>query len=163
MPGPLSIPGDMMSTFPNSLQKPERFDLYVRKFRAMCAMHGIQVGSHTDLPGFMQKLVEDRFFGMDFWKLVGKLSDREGGELSDDQMLTVVVEGITGGEISEEDGEGKKAVDNLRAMLAGVDVQGEAQNQVELAPFPRIEAEPWQGGGRTGIHAVEPSLKLADS
>jgi TonB family protein len=164
MPGPLSIPGDMMSTFPNSLQKPERFDLYVRKFRAMCAMHGIQVGSHTDLPGFMQKLVEDRFFGMDFWKLVGKLSDREGGELSDDQMLAVVVEGVTGGDLTEDDGEAKRVVDNLRAMLAGVDVQGQGQNQVEPAPFPRLEAEPWQqGGGEMGIHVVETSLKLADS
>jgi TonB family protein len=163
MSGPLSIPGDMMSTFPNSLQKPERFDLYVRKFRAMCAMHGIQVGSRSDLSLFMQKLVEDRFFGMDFWKLVGKLSDREGGELSDDQMLAVVVEGVADSEISEEDVEAKKVVDDLRAMLAGVDVQGQVQNQVELAPFPRIEPEPWQGGGRTGIHAVEPSLKLADS
>jgi TonB family protein len=153
----------MMSTFPNSLQKPERFDLYVRKFRAMCAMHGIQVGSRSDLPLFMQKLAEDRFFGMDFWKLVGKLSDREGGELSDDQMLAVVVEGVADSEISEEDVEAKKVVDDLRAMLSGVDVQGQAQNQVELAPFPRIEPELWQGGGRTGIHAVEPSLKLADS
>src|ERR1700692_2931396 len=115
------IQGDMMSAYANSLQKPESFDRYVRKFRSICMMHGVQMGTPTELPGFMRKLVEDRHLAMDFWAFVGKLSDREGGELSDDQMLGVVVEGITEGEISEEDGGQMRTVDDLRAMLAGVD------------------------------------------
>src|SRR6266567_980145 len=130
----------MMSAFANSVQKPERFDMYVRKFRSICMMHGIQVGSRTELPGFLRKLVEDRHLAMDFWAFIGKLSNREGGELSDDQVLGVVVEGITDAEFSEVDGGAKRTVDDLRAMLAGVDIQGPGQSQVEMAPFPRSEA-----------------------
>jgi outer membrane biosynthesis protein TonB len=156
----------MMSAFANSLQKPDRFDLYVRKFRATCGLHGIQMGSRSDLPGFLERVVDDRAFGMDFWKLIGKLSDREGGELSDDQVLAVIVEGVTGDDRSEEDGEVKQTVDSLRALLAGVDVQGPGQGQVELAPFPRSEADPVPRDAdplprdkEAGIHAVELPLR----
>jgi TonB family protein len=130
----------MMSAYANSLQKPEGFDKYVRKFRSICTMHGVQIGSRTKLPDFMRKLGDDRHLAMDFWAFIGKLSDREGGELSDDQMLGVVVEGITEGEISEEDGGQMRTVDDLRAMLAGVDIKSPEQTPVAMAPFPRSEA-----------------------
>jgi Gram-negative bacterial TonB protein C-terminal len=146
-----------MSALANSLHKPERFDAYVRRFRAICGMHGIQVGSRGDLCGFMQKLMEDRHLSMDFWSFVGKLSGREGGELSDDQMLAVIVEGVTGGESSEEDG---RVVDDLRAMLAGVDIQGPGKGQVELAAFPpRSETGPPQADGELRPRVLELPLK----
>jgi TonB family protein len=125
----------MMSAYANSLQKPESFDRYVRKFRSICTMHGVEIGSRTKLPDFMRKLIEDRHLAMDFWAFIGKVSDREGGELSDDQMLGVVVEGIAEGEISEEDNGQMRTVDDLRAMLSGVDVQSQAP--VVMAPFPK--------------------------
>jgi TonB family protein len=125
----------MMSAYANSLQKPESFDRYVRKFRSICTMHGVEIGSRTNLPDFMRKLVEDRHLAMDFWAFIGKVSDREGGELSDDQMLGVVVEGITDSEISEEDNGQTRTVDDLRALLAGEDLQSQAP--VVMAPFPR--------------------------
>jgi hypothetical protein len=127
----------MMSAFTNSLQKPEGFELYVRKFRAICVLHDVPVGSRKDLPAFLQKLVEDRPLAMDFWKLTGKLSNREGGELSDDQMLAVVIEGVTGGESPEVGGEQKQSVDDLRAMLAGVDIQNPGQDRTEEAIPPQ--------------------------
>ena len=126
-----------MSASTNSLQKPEGFELYVRKFRAICTLHDVQVGSRRDLPGFLQKLVEDRPLAMDFWKLTGKLSNREGGELSDDQMLAVVIEGVTGGESPEAGGEQKQSVDDLRAMLAGVDIQSPGQDRIEEPATPQ--------------------------
>ncbi len=129
-----------MSAYANSVQKPERFDMYVRKFRSICMMHGVPVGSRKELPAFLRKLIEDRHLAMDFWAFVGKLSDREGGELSDNQMLGVIVEGITDCDISEQDGGVRRIVDDLRAMLAGVDIQGPEPRQVEMAPFPRSEA-----------------------
>jgi len=147
----------MMSALANSLHKPERFDAYVRRFHAICAMHGIQVGSRGDLCGFMQRLMEDRHLSMDFWSFVGKLSGREGGELSDDQMLAVIVEGVTGGQSSEED---VRVVGDLRAMLAGVDIQGPGKGQVELAPFPpRSETGPPQVDGELRPRVVELPLK----
>jgi TonB family protein len=145
----------MMSAFANSVQKPERFDMYVRKFRSICMMHGIQIGSHMELSGFLRKLVEDRHLAMDFWAFIGKLSNREGGELSDDQVLSVVVEGITETEISEVDGGAKRTVDDLRAMLAGVDIQGPGQSQVEMAPFPRKEAVSPRDEKQLWTHAEE--------
>jgi TonB family protein len=145
----------MMSAFANSVQKPERFDLYVRKFQSICMMHGIQVGSRKELPDFLRKLVDDRHLAMDFWAFVSKLSDREGGELSDDQVLGVVVEGLTDAEISEVDGGAKRTVDGLRAMLAGVDIQSPEQIQVEMAPFPRSGGGSQRDDRQVWTHAEE--------
>jgi TonB family protein len=147
----------------NSLQKPEGFEAYVRKFRVICVMHGVQIGSRTDLPGFMQKLLENRHLAMDFWGLVGKLSNREGGELSDDQILAVVVEGVTSSEISLDDSELKRPIADLRAMLAGVDIQGPEQSQVEPAPFARGEAGSQQGDEEWRTRPVDPSLSPSGS
>ncbi|MCU1222513.1 MAG: Ferric siderophore transport system, periplasmic binding protein TonB [Edaphobacter sp.] len=86
-------------------------------------MHGIHFGSPGDLPDFMQKLAEDRHFAMDFWALNGALSSREGGQLSDEQMLSIIVEGVAGREIRDSDGDLKKLVGDLTSLLAGVDIQ----------------------------------------
>ncbi|MCU1248480.1 MAG: energy transducer TonB [Edaphobacter sp.] len=129
----------MMSAYANSVQKPERFDLYVRKFRSICMLHGVHVGSRKELPAFLRKLIDDRHLAMDFWGFIGKVSEREGGELSDDQTLGVIVEGITDSDISEQDGGAQRTVNDLRALLAGVDIQSPEQSQVVMAPFPRSE------------------------
>jgi TonB family protein len=144
----------MMSAYANSLQKPPRFDMYVRKLQSICVMHGVQIGSRTDLPAFMQKLVEDRHLAMDFWAFIGKLSNREGGELSDDQMLSVVIESIADGAIRQDDVGLKRSVDDLRAMLAGVDIQGPGQSHMEPAPFSRNDAGPQQGDGEGRSRSV---------
>ncbi len=81
---------------------------------------------------------------MDFWAFIGKLSNREGGQLSDDQMIGVVVEGITESDLSLEDTGQEPTVDDLRAMLAGVDIQGPRQSPVVMAPFPRSEPSPME-------------------
>jgi TonB family protein len=144
----------MMSAYANSLQKPPRFDMYVRKLQSICAMHGVQIGLRTDLSGFMEKLAEDRHLAMDFWAFVGKLSSREGGDLSDDQVLNIIVESVTDSEIQQEDVGLKRFVDDLRAMLAGVDIQSPGQTQIEHAPFPRSEAGPQQSEGEGRSRSV---------
>ena len=126
------IQQEMRSALANGVQKPERFDVHVRKFRSICVMHGVQVGSDAELPIFLHKLLDDRHLAMDFWAFVGKVSSREGGDLSDEQLLRVVVEGISGSDIAEV-GEGQQSViDDLRAMLAGVDIQ---PPQLKWRPF----------------------------
>jgi TonB family protein len=85
-------------------------------------------------------VIDDRHLAMDFWGFIGKLSDRENGPLSDDQIVGVIVEGMTDCDISEIDGGAQRTIDDLRAMLAGVDVQGSEYPPVELAPFPKSEA-----------------------
>src|ERR1700722_12609841 len=124
-----------MSTSAAILTKSELFDLHIRKFRSICDMHGVQVGTHEDLRDFTHKLTEDRHFAMDFWAFTGKLSSREGGELSDKRILAVIVEGITGDSINDADGERKGLIDELAALLAGVDIQNTLTGDVEPAPF----------------------------
>jgi TonB family protein len=121
--------------------KPEQIDRYVRKFRSICEMHGIQFGSHENLPEFLHRLADDRYFAMDFWAFTGRLSRREDGELSDEQMLAFIVEGIVGDELADADDELKGVIAELSALLAGVDVQSPSQNHVEPAPFPHTEPD----------------------
>ena len=113
-----------MSSHAEIWGKPEQFDLYVKKFRSLFDMHTIQFGSPEDFPGFMTKLVQDRHFAMDFWALTGTLGRREGGELSVEQMLAVIVDGVTGGDIPADDDGHKTLVDELASLLAGVDLYG---------------------------------------
>jgi TonB family protein len=113
----------MMSTSASGVKKPEHFDLYVGRLRSICEMHGISTGLQDHLSGFLNRLDDDRRFGMDFWALVGKLSSREGGELNDDQTLAVVVAGITGQLPDENDDSLRPQINQLQALLSGVDIQ----------------------------------------
>jgi TonB family protein len=139
-----------MSTRATIPTKPERFDQYVRKFRSICEMHGIQFGSHENLPEFLHRLADDRYFAMDFWAFTGGLSRREDGELSDEQMLALVVEGIAGDELADADDELKGVIAELSALLAGVDVQSPLQNHAAPAPFPHAEPDGNAGEETTG-------------
>lgn len=125
-------------------------------------MHGVQIGSHKDLPGFLEKLVENGHLAMDFWAFIGKLSHREGGELSDDQTLAVVIEGITDSDVWQEDGGLKRTVERLRAMLAGVDVLGTEERQVDIA-FPRTETGSQRDDRPSRTHAGESPTRPSDS
>ena len=144
----VGIQEEMMSTSPSPSpgppQKPERFDLYSRKFGAICEMHSIKTGSDEDLEGFLEKLESDRHFAMDFWGLAGKLSAREGGELSDEQMLALVVEGVTGKPLpTGSDAALDPTLSLLRAMVAGVDIQRPSPTPsapVRTAPVEPIDA-----------------------
>ena len=112
-----------MSSNPSFQRQPEPLDRNSRKFRVICEMHGIKTGAPEDLEPFLGKLESDGHFAMDFWAFAGKLSARDGGELSDDQMLALFVEGVIG---SPMPATGNAALDPalalFRAMLAGVDV-----------------------------------------
>ena len=130
-------------TSASGVQKPERFDLYVGKLRSICEMHGVPTGSHDHLSGFLNRLDDDRRFGMDFWAFVGRLSSREGGELNDDQTLAVVVAGITGQLPDENDDRLRPQINHLRALLSGVDIQRpESQLPESQLPEPPAPARP---------------------
>lgn len=112
-----------MSSNPSFLHQPEPLDRNSRKFRVICEMHGIKTGAPEDLETFLGKLESDGHFAMDFWAFAGKLSARDGGELFDEQMLALFVEGITGRPMpATGDAALDPALALFRAMLAGVDV-----------------------------------------
>jgi TonB family protein len=113
-------------------------------------MHGIQFGSQENLPEFVHRLADDRYFAMDFWAFTGKLSRREEGDLTDEQMLALIIEGIAGDEIPDAKGELKGTIAELAALLAGVDVQSPLQNHVDPAAFQHTEPESSTGKETTG-------------
>ena len=136
-----------MSAYANSLQKPEIFDPYVKKFRVICVMHNIQPRiTRGPRPRFCKKF--DQRQAPQPWisgDLSANSSDREGGELTDDQLLAVVIEGITQeATCRPKIATLKRTVDDLRAMLAGVDIEG--PGELEPEPFSRAEAH-WQQPG----------------
>lgn len=117
--------------------------LYVKKFRSLCDMHSVRFGLANSFSAFMKQLAEDRKFAMDFWALVARFSDREGGELSDEQMLNVIVQEIAGCSVSAADGSLKQEVDDLARMLAGEDVSTPiVRDEVEDVVAPPAAASP---------------------
>ncbi len=100
----------------------ERHEQSVKRVRSLCDMHRVPCGGMKDLDELIATIREDRHFAMDFWALVGDLSARERGTLSDEEMLEVVVEASAGVRVSSvPHGQGDK-VEQLRQLLAGVDV-----------------------------------------
>jgi TonB family protein len=130
-----------MSSSAAVLTKSELFDLYIRKFRSICDRHGLHRGSQEDLREFMHKLADDSHFAMDFWAFAGKLSSREGGQLSDEEMLTVIVEGVAGSGTPGTDADLKNLIGELAVLLAGVDVQSPSPSEGQPALLPDPDSE----------------------
>lgn len=98
-------------------------ELYLKKFRSLCDMHSVRFGSADSFSAFMQRLVEDRKFAMDFWALAGQFSSREGGQLSDQQMLDVIIHEIAGSSVAAVDDSLKPQIRDLTRLFAGEDIQ----------------------------------------
>jgi TonB family protein len=122
------------------LRKPDQAEIYVKKFRSLFDMHHVGFGTPEEFPAFMVKLIQDRHFAMDFWALTGNLSRREGGDLSVEEMLAVIVDAVSGGEIPAGEGGVKTLVDELASLLAGVDLYSPSrfsdQDETETDPPP---------------------------
>jgi TonB family protein len=134
----------MMSTSANILTTPKLFDLQVRKFRSICDRHGVPFGSHKYLHGFIHTLAENKHFATEFWAFTGKLSSRDEGQLSDEHMLAVIVEGIAGDDVPDAPDavdELKSVANQLASLLAGANVHSPLRKSVEPIPFPRPELD----------------------
>jgi TonB family protein len=51
---------------------------FVRKIEMVCDMHGVTFGSPANLAGFVQALDGNKHLAMDFWSLVGRMSETAG-------------------------------------------------------------------------------------
>jgi len=100
----------------------ERHGQSVKRVRSLCDMHQVPFGEMKDLDELIATIREDRHFAMDFWALVGDLSARERGILSDEEMLDVVVEASAGLRVSSVPHGQRAKMEQLRQLLAGVDV-----------------------------------------
>jgi TonB family protein len=105
-------------------EETERHEQAVKRFRSLCDMHRVSCGGAEDLRGFEEHLNENRHLAMDFWAFVGDLSSRERGTLSDDEMLGVIVEGVSGHSVEDLPASSAEFAGRMRQMLAGVDVGG---------------------------------------
>ena len=124
------------------LEEKENHDQAVKRFRSLCDMHRIDCGHAGDLRLLVAALKENRHFAMDFWAMVGDLSARERGTLSDDEMLATIVEGSSGKTISELPLNEKVVTAGLKNLLAGVDVDAGLLEEEVSAPAaePSVEA-----------------------
>jgi TonB family protein len=120
------------------LEEKENHDQAVKRFYSLCDMHRIACGQAGGLRQLVTALKENRHFAMDFWAMVGDLSARERGTLSDDEMLATIVEGSSGKTISELSLNEKVVTAGLKNMLAGVDVDAESMEEEASA----AESEP---------------------
>ncbi|WP_263366824.1 energy transducer TonB [Edaphobacter bradus] len=115
--------------------KVERNVHAVKQVRSLCDMHRVPFGTLENLGDLIASVKEDRHFAMDFWALVGRLSARESGELGDDEMLEVIVEGAAGAGVASLRPEERARAEELKQMLAGVDV-------AQPAELPHAMSEP---------------------
>jgi len=118
------------------LDEKENHDQAVKRFRSLCDMHRIPCGEAGSLRQFLTALKEDRHFAMDFWAMVGELSERERGTLSDEEMLSLIVAGSAGKTIAELPLSDKVATAELKNMLAGVDVDAPIVDETVIEPTP---------------------------
>jgi len=113
----------------------EQREQAVKRLRSLFDMHSIPFGAPEHLGGLLLSIHENRHFAMDFWSLVNTLSDSGSGELSDEQMVVAVVESIAGTGPDGLPAHERPGADELRQLLAGVDVA----RPVEL---PQLIAQP---------------------
>ncbi|HEX2918966.1 MAG TPA: energy transducer TonB [Edaphobacter sp.] len=122
------------------MDEKENHDQAVKRFRSLCDMHRIPCGETGSLRQFLTALKEDRHFAMDFWAMVGELSERERGTLSDEEMLSVIVAGSAGKTIAELPLVDKVATAELKNMLAGVDVDAPIVDETVIETTPEAVA-----------------------
>lgn len=94
----------------------------VKRFQSLCDMHRVPFGEPDNLNDLVTSLQQNRHFAMDFWAMVGELSARERGALSDEEMLETVVEGSSGLTLEAAEKDYEEPLHALQQMLAGVDV-----------------------------------------
>lgn len=127
----------------------ERHGQAVKRVRSVCDMHRVPFGAVENLDELIASVRENRHFAMDFWALVGDLSARERGSLSDEETLDVIVESATGaGTESVSPGQQAK-VEELKQLLAGVDVSRPAELPDPIAEPDDALLSGHRGGPRT--------------
>lgn len=156
-------------------------DPYVRRVAVVCDMHGVAMGSPAELAGFLVALDEDKHLAMDFWAVMGKMSQEGSAYLAghplNERMLEVVVEAVTGQSLAEvitSSEESLEVVERLSKLLGGEDQSSpvvvddspkieepdvEARKPVGRAEMPSLTAMPSPPGGSAGL----PPLRLFHS
>jgi len=130
----------------------ERHGQAVKRVRSVCDMHRVPFGAVENLDELIASVRDNRHFAMDFWALVGDMSARERGSLSDEETLDVIVEAATGtGAEAVPPGQRAK-VEELRQLLAGVDVARPAE-----LPDPIAEPDDALLAGHKGVPRAMPN------
>jgi TonB family protein len=148
----------------------EQHEQAVTRLRSLFDMHSIPFGAPEQLGGLLLNLHENRHFAMDFWSLVNSYSDSGSGELSDRQTLEAVVESIAGVGPDALPAHERPGADELRQLLAGVDVarpaelpQPIAQPPDALLPRQAEESRPFASHHAPTNEAVEKRRSIGDA
>jgi len=139
-----------------------KVDYYIRQMHSVFEMHVVLFGSPRDLPPFLTRLREDRHLAMDFWALTSAITSNEGGDLPNDQLLDIIVRGVTGKDeldIRESgDDEVKGALDDINRLLAGVDIDSpppETEDNWPPSEAELVDQSPVNGYSQ--VRSVQPA------
>lgn len=95
----------------------------IREFEAICAKHNLACGAPENLVPFLAALAENKLLAMNFWSVVARLSDgRHGPALSQEQILTAIVQAVTGQSKDKIASAQQEPITQLGRMLAGEDI-----------------------------------------
>src|SRR5437016_6113638 len=72
------------------------------KFEGILDMHGVRTGSPEEVPAFLEKLQNDRYFAMDFWGVVASL-EAMGDRITDRQIRRTVMDCVSGEWLPNDD------------------------------------------------------------
>jgi TonB family protein len=124
----------------------------IRKIVVMCDEHGIAWGTPQRLAGFVRALDGNKHLAMEFWSIVARMNDEDSGaRLEPNQVLEVIVEGVTGRSLAEvivSGGVERRAVSDLTRLLAGEDVWSpvtespESSSRVEVVEDIKVRKAP---------------------
>jgi hypothetical protein len=129
----------------NPVINPVRADRRIRSVVSLCDKHGVACGSPGSMVAFMRAIHENKLLAMEFWRIVGSITDEECGsgstETVNQLILEVIAKSVTDLDVAGVMAAGRGpggALIELASMLAGEDV---CSPVAEVQPVEAIESK----------------------
>jgi hypothetical protein len=122
------------------------------KFEGIFDMHGVRTGSPEEVPAFLEKLHNDRYFAMDFWGLVASL-EAMGDRISERQLRRTVMDCVCGEWLPNDD-PSVAAISKLFDERVKERVEG-----LPLKPLEEIAARGDATASKPAPHMVEDRIE----
>lgn len=113
-----------------------------REIAALCEKHAVPCGAPEDLANLLHALGQNKLLAMEFWSLIARVTDRDPAAATDNSLLAVIVEAVTGQTLDEANSASsteRLLVRKFANMLAGEDIHA------PIAPGPFAAARDLSG------------------
>ncbi len=127
---------------------------------SLCEKHGVACGLPGSIVAFMRAIQENKLLAMEFWKIVGEITDEECGsgstETVNQVILEVIAKSVTDLDVAGVMAAGRGpggALNELASMLAGEDVGSPV-----VEPPPQVEA----AESKADVYSNDPGRESSD-